>query len=103
MKIININRRQVNQVEVALPFETDEQVIAAWSYLVKNRSFFDFDYRPDSEGEDDDRAFIDVYLECLHNGYPITEPGAALIRRLIPKIWQAEMSYDIRELIGASV
>lgn len=62
MKILNINRRQVGQVEVALLFETDLHVYRAWEYLVAKGHLGDFDYRPGSEGEDQDRAAIAAYL-----------------------------------------
>jgi hypothetical protein len=99
MKILNINRRATNETNVALPFETDEQVEAAWAYMVEHGSFFSFDYRPDSEGEDGDRAYLHAYLKFLRSGEPLRAPNAAQIRRIIPKIWQAEMNYDIRELL----
>lgn len=99
MKILNINRRERGQVEVALPFETDEQVEAAWGYLVANRLFFDFSYRPRSEGEDADRSYIDAYLQRLRTGDPLPEPDAEQIRRIVPKICGAEMNFDIRELL----
>ena len=103
MKILNVNRRSVGQVEIALPFETDEQVIAAWNYIfVANRRMLDFSYRPGSEGEDEDRAFIDAFLSSQRSDSPVPSPGAATIRRLIPKIWGAELNYDIRELLGVS-
>ncbi|WP_230854494.1 hypothetical protein [Arthrobacter terrae] len=100
MKILNINHRAVGQVEIALPFETDEQVGRAWEYLVACRHLADFSYRPDSEGEDEDRAFIASYLRRRHGGECMEGPESDEIRRIIPKIWQAELSFDIRELIG---
>lgn len=101
MKILNINRRSVGQVEIALPFETDVQVGRAWEYLVSKGHLGDFTYRPETEGEDKDRALIADYLrrrrngECMDGG-----PEADEIRRAIPKIWGAELNYDIRELLG---
>lgn len=103
MKILNINSREVGQVAVALPFETDGQVEAAWAYLVEHRSFFDFSYRPMEEGEDGDRAYLHAWLKYLRKGEPLPAPNARQIRALIPKIWQAEMNYDIRELLGVEV
>lgn len=102
MKILNINSRATNETNVALPFETDEQVEAAWAYLIEHRRFFDFSYRPASEGEDGDRAYLHAYLKFLRAGEPLPAPTAEQARRLIPKIWQAEMSYDIRELLDLS-
>ncbi|HEX9087755.1 MAG TPA: hypothetical protein VF867_09535 [Arthrobacter sp.] len=101
MKILNINARQTNQTDVALPFETDRQVCRAWEYLVSRGHLDDFSYRPASEGEDEDRAFIADFLrrraagECQDGG-----PEADEIRRLISKLWGAELNYDIRELLG---
>jgi hypothetical protein len=99
MKILNINRRSVGQVEIALPFETDVQVGRAWEYLVSGGHLGDFSYRPESEGEDEDRA-IASYLRRRAAGECMEGPESDEIRRIIPKIWQAELSYDIRELIG---
>lgn len=100
MKILNINRRTVNQVEIALPFETDEQVSYAWTYLfVMHTNMLDFSYRPLSEGEDEDRAFIDAFLEGQRSGTLMPLPDAETIRRLLPKVFQAELAFDIRELI----
>lgn len=104
MKILNINARQTNQTDIALPFETDEQVIAAWNHIfVENRRMLDFSYRPGAEGEDVDRAFIEAFLNSQHSGTPMSTPEAATIRRLIPKLWGADLSYDIRELLGVGV
>lgn len=100
MKIININRRSVGQTEIALPFETDHQVQAAWEYLVAGRHLADFSYRPESEGEDQDRAGIASYLLARHSGECVKSPEAERLRQMIPKIWGAELNFDIRELIG---
>jgi hypothetical protein len=101
MKILNINRRATNEVDVALPFETDAQVYRAFEYLVSRRRLTEFRYDPEVDGEDADRALIADYLrrrnsgECMDGG-----PEADEIRRFIPKLWGAELDYDIRELIG---
>jgi hypothetical protein len=100
MKILNINRRSAGQVEVALPFETDVQVSRAWEYLVSRGHLGDFGYRPASEGEDADRAFIAEYVRARHGGECVEPPEPDQIRRAVPKIWQAELAYDIRELIS---
>lgn len=100
MRILNINRRSVGQVEVALPFETDLHVYRAWEYLVAEGHLGDFDYRPGSEGEDQDRAGIAGYLSARRKGDYVEPPDADSIRRYVPKIWGAELNYDIRELIG---
>jgi hypothetical protein len=100
MKIININRRSVGQTEVALPFETDRQVRAAWEYLVAGLHLADFSYRPESEGEDQERANIASYLLSRHRGDCVESPEADQIRRMIPKIWGAELDFDVRELLN---
>jgi hypothetical protein len=100
VKILNINRRSVNQVEIALPFETDVQVSAAWEYLVCQRHLLDFSYRPESDGEDADRAFIADYLRRRQSGECMEPPEADQIRQAIPKIWGAELNFDVRELLG---
>jgi hypothetical protein len=99
MKILNINRRATNEIDIALPFETDDQVVAAWGYIVANRRADSFDYRPMSEGEDGDRAYLYAYFKYLRAGEPLPAPTADQIRRFLPKIWQAEMNYDLRELL----
>lgn len=99
MKIININRRSAGQTEVALPFETDQQVLAAWEYLVAGRHLADFSYRPSSEGEDKDRAYIESYLLARRRGECVESPDADQLRQMIPKIWGAELNFDIRELL----
>jgi hypothetical protein len=101
MKIININSRTVKQVDFALPFETDDQVTAAWEHIfVHHRGLLDFSYRPAADGEDPDRYYIESFLEghCVGTVMPL--PDAGTIRRLIPKLFQAELGYDIRELLG---
>lgn len=103
MKILNINARTRDQVDIALPFETDEHVLAAWDHIfVTNRRHLDFSYRPQSEGEDRDRAYIDDFLRNQHAGTPLPTPGAEEARRLIPKLYGAELNYDIRELLGVT-
>lgn len=101
MKILNINRRSVGQVEIALPFETDRQVCRAFEYLVSRRHLTDFRYDPEVDGEDADRALFADYLRRRSGGECMDgDPEADDIRRFIPKLWGAELSYDIRELIG---
>lgn len=101
MKILNINARQTNQTDIALPFETDRNVLRAFEYLVSRRHLTEFRYDPEVDGEDADRALIADYLrrraagECMDGG-----PEADEIRRFIPKLWGAELNYDIRELLG---
>lgn len=101
MKILNINRRANNESDVAVPFESDRQVCRAFEYLVSRGHLTEFRYDPEVDGEDADRALVADYLrrrnggECMDGG-----PEADEIRRFIPKLWGAELSYDIRELIG---
>lgn len=104
MKILNINCRSVGQVEIALPFETDRDVIRAFEYLASRGHLTEFRYDPEVDGEDADRALFADYLrrrnsgQCMDGG-----PEADDIRRFIPKLWGAELNYDIRELIGVEV
>lgn len=100
VKILNINRRTVTQAEIALPFETDDHVLAAWSYLINNPSILDFSYRPHSEGEDGDRALMEAQFTAALRREPVDVLPAETIRRILPKIYQAELAYDIRELVG---
>ncbi|QOD05944.1 hypothetical protein [Pseudarthrobacter sp. BIM B-2242] len=100
MKILNINRRATNEIDVALPFDSDAQVLAAWDYLMANRRADSFRYDPEVEGEDPDRAWMGQYLQNHRSGIPQPVPDADQVRRAIPKIWGAEMNYDVRELLG---
>lgn len=100
MKILNINRRATNEINVALPFETDAHVLAAWDHIITNRRADSFSYRPHSEGEDPDRAFMDEYLRNHRSGTPQPAPSPSQVRRTVPKIWQEEMNYDIRSLVS---
>lgn len=68
MKIVNINPRYVGQVEIALLFETDRRMYRAFEYLVSRGHLDDFSYRPETEGEDEDRALIAVYLHRRNSG-----------------------------------
>lgn len=99
MKIINLNPRYTTQTVIALPFETDSDVCNAWEYIVSNDWLGSFDYRPNTEGEDEERASISAYLSARRQGEPIEFPDPETIRRYIPKIWQAEMNFDIRDLL----
>jgi len=58
VKILNINRRATNEIDVALPFDSDAQVLAAWDYIMANRRADSFRYDPEVEGEDPDRAWM---------------------------------------------
>lgn len=101
MRILNINRRSVDQIDVALPFETDRDVLRAFEYLVSRRHLTEFRYDPEVDGEDADRALFADYLRRRRNGECMDDgPEADDIRRFIPKLWGAELNYDIRELIG---
>lgn len=99
MKILNLNPRYINQGTIALPFETDADVSRAWEYIVLKGWLDSFDYRPNAEGEDEDRAAIAGYLSARRNGQCVEGPEPENIRRYIPKIWQAEMNFDLRELL----
>lgn len=103
MKILNINRRARNEIDVALPFESDAQVLAAWYYIMENRRADDFRYDPEVDGEDADRAWMDQFLRNHRAGTPQSVPDANQVRRAISKLWGAEMNYDIRKLIGVQV
>lgn len=101
MRILNINSRSTTDTDIALPFDTDRQVYRAFEYMVSRGHLTEFRYDPEVDGEDADRALIADYLrrrnggECMDGG-----PEADEIRRFIPKLWGAELNYDIRELIG---
>lgn len=99
MKILNLNPRYTNQVGVALPFETDVDVSRAWEYIVLKGWLESFDYRPNAEGEDEDRSAIAEYLSARRQGGCVEPPEPESVRRYLPKIWQAEMNFDIRELL----
>lgn len=100
MRILNVNRRATNEIDVALPFETDVQVLAAWYYIIGEDRAADFRYDPEVEGEDPARAWMGQYLRNHRAGTPQPVPDADQVRRAIPKIWGAEMNYDIRELVS---
>lgn len=100
MKILNINRRYTTDIDVALPFETDTQVVATWLYLVDHGRSDSFRYDPEVDGEDADRAWMAQYLANHRAGTAQPAPAAEQVRRAIAKIWQAEMNFDVRELIG---
>lgn len=99
MKILNLNPRYTNQVAVALPFETDVDVSRAWEYIVLKGWLESSDYRPTSEGEDGDRATIAGYLSARRQGGCVEPPEPESIRRYLSKIWQADINFDIRELL----
>lgn len=100
MRILNINSRYTTDTDIALPFETDVQVVASWLYLVENRRTDSFRYDPEVDGEDADRAWMGRYLDNHRAGIDQPVPDAAQVRRAIDKIWGAEMHCDVRELIG---
>jgi hypothetical protein len=81
MKIPNINRRATNEIDVAVPFESDAQVLAAWYYIMDNRRADDFRYDPDVEGQDPDRAWMDQYLHNHRAGTPHPVADADQVRR----------------------
>lgn len=100
VKILNINCRYTTDVNVALPFETDAQVLAAWDYIMANGRADSFRYDPEVEGEDPDRAWMDQYMDSYRSGAVKHAFDADQVRRAIRKIWGAEMNYDIRELLS---
>lgn len=100
VKILNINRRYTTDINVALPFETDAQVLAAWDYIMANGRADSFRYDPEVEGEDPDRAWMDQYMDSYRANPTLRTLDANQVRRAIRKIWGAEMNYDIRELLS---
>lgn len=99
MKILNIDRRYTNETAIALPFETDEQVVAAWRHVVTNR-LLNFSYRPETEGHDHVRSLIERYLKTFAHDGVVVEPLPNTVRRFFTKIYGAELSFDICELVG---
>jgi hypothetical protein len=100
MRILNINSRYTTDIDIALPFETDAQVLAAWRYIAENRRADSFRYDPEVDGEDPDRAWMGQYLNNHRAGTEQPVPDAGQVRRAISKVWGAEMNFDIRELLG---
>ena len=100
MRILNINSRYTDEINVAVPFETDAQVLAAWDYITANSRADSFRYDPEVEGEDPDRAWMGQYLMNCWAGTPQPAFDADQVRRAIDKVWGAELDYDVRELIG---
>lgn len=100
VKILNLNRRYTNQISVAVPFDSDAQVLAAWDHIMANGWADSFRYDPEVEGYDPDRAWMHQYFMNRWNKTPQPAFDADQVRRVIPKIWGAEMNYDIRELLS---
>lgn len=98
MKIMFLESRSTNVEDTALTFETDEQVVSAWDWLVANKWLIDFSYRPEAEGEDPDRSFIRQYLDDVRAGVERRPLKADLIRRLMPSIHGAELRHTVVEL-----
>ncbi|MET1154196.1 hypothetical protein [Arthrobacter sp.] len=100
MRILNINSRYTTDIDVALPFDTDAQMLASWDYIVTNRRADSFRYDPGVDGDDPDRAWMSQYLANHRAGTDQPMPDPDQVRRSIAKLWGAEMNYDFRELIG---
>lgn len=99
MKILNIEATSPGRKDLALPYETDEQVQSAWRYI------FDQDcveVRPEPDVDNQDRAMLEYCAEAFRKGEELHMPSADQARRLISSIRQSEMSHDIRELFDAS-
>lgn len=99
MKILCINATEVGKTDFALPFETDEQVLAAWNDVVSHR-LLNLSYRHETEGTDATRSLIEQYLKVFAADGTVVEPFPDTVRRFFTKIYQAELNHDIRELIG---
>lgn len=68
MKILNVNSRSVGQVQIAVPFETDRDVLRASEHLVSRGPLTEFRYDPDVDGEHAGRALSAAYLRRRKRG-----------------------------------
>lgn len=95
MKILNINAASTHQADIALPYETDEQVQSAWEYIFRRNCV---KVRPEPYVDNQDRAMLEYCAEAFRKDEELHIPGADQTRRLISTIRQNEMSHDVREL-----
>ena len=100
VKILNINRRATNEIDVALPFDSDAQVLAVWDYIMANRRADSFRCDPEVEGEDPDRAWMGQYLANYRAGTPQSVRWRRSGPPCHPENLGCRDEYDIRELLG---
>ncbi|WP_155853030.1 hypothetical protein [Arthrobacter sp. H14] len=102
MKILTVDARSTNQTDIALPFETDEEVVAAWGWLLSNKYLDNFSYRPRAEGVDLGRAFTEAQLVSHQNsnGSPLPPVDARHVRAIIGHLYQDDLHHSVREVIN---
>lgn len=99
MKILTIDATETGRKGVALPYETEEQVQSAWSYMFHHEYV---NIRPGPRVDNQDRAMLELCANGFQKGEKLHIPAADQIRGLVSKIRQDEMSHDIRELVDAT-
>lgn len=96
-KVLTLDPKSRRETCVALPFTTDDEIVAAWKWLVGDGRLMDFSYRPASEGEDPWRSRVESYLAApagQRHGL-----DAATVKAMLGSLFGADLYFNIRDVI----
>lgn len=97
-RVLTIDAKLSNEANVALPFTTEAEIVAAWNWLLAGNRLSGFSYRPDSEGVDTARMVVKLYL--TRPALELPPLDAAHIEALLGSLYGADLNFAIRTLIS---
>lgn len=99
-RVLTIDAKLTHESDIALPFTTEAEVVAAWNWLVASDRLSGFSYRPDSEGVNTARMMVNLYLTTPALSLPPLD--AAHIEALLGSLFGADLDFRIRPVIDSA-
>lgn len=97
-RVLTIDAKLNNETNVALPFTTEAEIVAAWNWLLASDRLSGFSYRPDSEGVDTARMVVKLYL--TRPALELPPLDAAHIETLLGSLYGADLNFRIRPVVN---
>lgn len=97
-RVLTIDAKLNNETNVALPFTTEAEIVAAWNWLLASDRLSGFSYRPGSEGVNPARMVINLYL--TRQALELPPLDAAHIETLLGSLYGADLNFRIRPVIN---
>lgn len=97
-RVLTIDAKLHGETDVALPFTTEAEIVAAWNWLLAGSRLSGFSYRPQSEGVNTARMMVDLYL--TRPALELPPLDAAHIETLLGSLYGADLNFQIRPVVN---
>ena len=97
-QILAITRRGTNETDVALPYTSDDDALAAWNWLKDNGRLLDVHDRP-GEKVSAVRKLMFRYLKDTATVPPLPDLDGQMARLFIDSLYGAELNSRIHTLV----